>query len=220
MKQEQVWDEGIFSSVAKELASFAKLSYQRGWSPATSTNFSVRMPGRELLVAITRSGIDKAFCEPQDILLVDTHGLPLENFSGKPSAETPLHLSLYRTGEDVGAVIHTHSLPSTVLSMENGPEGKITFSQFEILKGLRGVTTHLTTEELPIFPNTQDMDDLGQRVEAYLKRPGRGPVFGVLIEGHGLYAWGKDLSEAKRHGEVYEFLLQCTLSQNSRQRGY
>ncbi len=209
----------VFTSISCELAKTARESYHRGWSPATSTNFSVRLPGEEMRIAVTRTGIDKSTCGPSDILIVDENGVPIPGCNHRPSAETPLHVALYTHSSEVGAVLHTHSLASTVLSMEASDRGRITFSNFELLKVLRGETTHETSHDLPIFPNSQDMTELGREVVFHLETVyARGKrCFGVLIEGHGLYAWGQDLAEAKRHVEAYEFLLECILLQGQRQ---
>ena len=61
---------------------------------------------------------------------------------------------------------------------------------------------------VPVLPNSQDMPALAAMVEAELDR---GPLWGYLIEGHGLYAWGRDMAEARRHLEAFEFLLDCEL---------
>ena len=208
----------VFIETSRELAEVARESYRRGWSPATSTNFSVRLPGEDIQVAVTRTGIDKSKCEASDVLIVDAQGVPIPGCTHRPSAETPLHVALYAHRRDVGAVLHTHSLASTVLSIEAAPRGKITFSQFELLKVFRGETTHETSHDLPIFPNSQDMTELGREVVFHLETVyARGKTcFGVLIGGHGLYVWGQDLAEAKRHVEAYEFLLQCILLQSQR----
>ena len=39
----------------------------------------------------------------------------------------------------------------------------------------------------------------------------RGMMWGYLIEGHGMYAWGRDMAEARRHLEAFEFLINCEL---------
>lgn len=210
MKEEE---RTAFSAVAEELAKVAREFYHHGRSPATSTNFSVRMPGDEFRVAVTRSGVDKSHCLPADILLVDESGKKVGEFSGKPSAETPLHLAIYQNFQ-AGSVLHTHSVVSTVASYCEAAKGKITFANLEILKGLFGITTHETSCDLPIFANTQDMDQLGRDVAVALQNVSPRP-YGILIAGHGLYAWGKDLAEAKRHVEVYEFLLECMMKLRS-----
>jgi methylthioribulose-1-phosphate dehydratase len=63
--------------------------------------------------------------------------------------------------------------------------------------------------DLPVFPNTQHMPELVARVDAWLD--GGGPAWGYLIDGHGLYAWGRDVGETLRHIEAFEFLLDCEL---------
>jgi methylthioribulose-1-phosphate dehydratase len=83
-----------------------------------------------------------------------------------------------------------------------------------MLKGLEGITTHDTHEDVPIFANTQDMRELSARIRGRFAgldfaAPGRPPVHGFLIARHGLYTWGRDLAEARRHIEIYEFLFEC-----------
>jgi methylthioribulose-1-phosphate dehydratase len=115
-------------------------------------------------------------------------------------------LLLYRT-MGAGAVLHTHSLTAALLSQLARDEGQVLLSGWELLKGLSGIDTHKVEVSLPVFPNSQDMQELSERVEESLSR--ERSCYGFLLAGHGLYAWGKDLLEAKRHLEVLEYLLQC-----------
>jgi methylthioribulose-1-phosphate dehydratase len=179
-----------------------------GWAPATSTNYSVRLPNdaAPAYCAITSSGVDKGTIEVKHILAIDQHGRPIDADGLKPSAETPLHLLLYRT-MDAGAVLHTHSLPAALLSQLARDEGQVLISGWELLKGLSGIDTHEVEISLPVFPNSQDMQALSARVEQSLST--KRACYGFLLAGHGLYVWGKDLPEAKRHLEVLEYLLQC-----------
>jgi methylthioribulose-1-phosphate dehydratase len=156
--------------------------------------------------AITSSGVDKGTIEVTHILAIDQHGRPIDADGLKPSAETPLHLLLYRT-MGAGAVLHTHSLPAALLSQLARDEGQVLLSGWELLKGLSGIDTHEVEISLPVFPNSQDMQALSARVEQSLST--ERPCYGFLLAGHGLYVWGKDLPEAKRHLEVLEYLLQC-----------
>jgi methylthioribulose-1-phosphate dehydratase len=179
-----------------------------GWAPATSTNYSVRLPNdaAPAYCAITSSGVNKGTIEVKHILAIDQHGRPIDADGLKPSAETPLHLLLYRT-MDAGAVLHTHSLPAALLSQLARDEGQVLISGWELLKGLSGIDTHEVEISLPVFPNSQDMQALSARVEQSLST--KRACYGFLLAGHGLYVWGKDLPEAKRHLEVLEYLLQC-----------
>jgi methylthioribulose-1-phosphate dehydratase len=179
-----------------------------GWAPATSTNYSVRLPddAAPAYCAITSSGVNKGTIEVKHILAIDQHGRPIDADGLKPSAETPLHLLLYRT-MDAGAVLHTHSLPAALLSQLARDEGQVLISGWELLKGLSGIDTHEVEISLPVFPNSQDMQALSARVEQSFST--KRACYGFLLAGHGLYVWGKDLPEAKRHLEVLEYLLQC-----------
>ena len=82
----------------------------------------------------------------------------------------------------------------------------MTIEGFEMLKGLEGVGTHEHKEWLPILDNSQEYDTLSQTVEEVLKQ---NPLaHGFLLRRHGLYTWGVDLAGAKRHVEIFEFLLE------------
>ena len=77
----------------------------------------------------------------------------------------------------------------------------------EMLKGLAGVTSHEHREWIPIVENSQDMEALSGRIrEALALHP---EAHAVLIRRHGLYTWGRTLSEAERHIEILEFLLEA-----------
>ena len=197
-----------FKMVAEQLVQTARWASRMGWAPATSTNYSVRLPddAAPAYCAITSSGVDKSTIEVEHILAVDQHGKSIDAGKLKPSDETPLHLLLYRTME-AGAVLHTHSLPAALLSRLARDEGQILLSGWELLKGLSGIDTHEIEVSLPVFPNSQDMQGLSARVEQSLST--ERTCYGFLLAGHGLYVWGKDLPEAKRHLEVLEYLLQC-----------
>ncbi len=197
-----------FKVYADQLAVIARWAHGKGWAPATSTNYSVRLPDQAApaLCVITSSGVDKEWICADQMLAVDSAGEPVGASSLKPSAETLLHTMLYRTVE-AGAVLHTHSLAAAVLSRVAGKHRRLVFSGWEILKGLNGVETHDGKVVLPVFPNSQDVRALAASIEPCLRQ--ERPLYGFLLEGHGLYAWGRDLTEAKRHLEVYEFVLQC-----------
>jgi methylthioribulose-1-phosphate dehydratase len=193
---------------ASEVALAACALAARGWTPATAGNFSGRIDERH--ATITVSGRDKGRLTDRDFLLVDLDGGVVDG-QGRPSAETPLHLQLYRHDPRIRAVLHTHSPNQTVAGRVLAHEGSIRFEGYELLKAFAGVGTHATSVELPVFANTQDMADLARMVEARLARPAGGPLFGYLIEGHGIYAWGTDLADAVRHLEAFDFLLGCEM---------
>ena len=191
---------------ASEVALAACGLAARGWAPATAGNFSGRIDDRH--ATITVSGRDKGKLTEQDFLLVDLDGRVVDG-QGRPSAETPLHLQMYRHAPQIGVVLHTHSVNQTVAGRVLAHEGSIRFEGYELLKAFAGVGTHATSVELPVFANSQDMDELAHAVGVRLARGDR--LYGYLIEGHGIYAWGTNLVDAVRHLEAFDFLLGCEM---------
>jgi len=184
-----------------EMAAFAA---QRGWVPATSGNFSRRVDAGR--IAITRSGADKARLSPDDVLIVDVeHELP-----DAASAETPLHAARYRRRADIQAIMHVHSVTSTVLSRNFAAHRAIELHGYEMQKALPQYVTHDSTFTIPIFSNSQDTRALAEEVEQALHED---TVPGYLIAGHGLYVWGESVPAACRHVEALDFLLACLMEE-------
>ena len=182
--------------------------HARGWSLGTSSNYSVVTRHEPLELLITASGKDKGCLSRGDFVRVDGDGFPVVVNQPKASAETLLHIAIAKQ-PDVGSVLHTHSIWGTLLSdiyFENNGFG---IEGYEMLKGLAGITTHEHTEWVPIFDNTQDIPALAEQVRQCLKDAKFPMQHGFLIRRHGLYTWGFDLDEAKRHIEIFEFLFEC-----------
>ena len=202
-----------FADLAAQLADLGRHCYARGWALGTSGNFSAVVSRRPLRLAISASGVDKGLLTAGDIVEIDEDGTVVGGGgSEKPSAEASLHLTIARArGTGAGAVLHTHSMWSTILSdcaadPGEGSGAGLAIEGYEMLKGLEGVHTHEHREWLPILDNTQDWAAAAPRVEAVLGRHPR--AHALLIRHHGLYTWGRDLAEAKRHVEILEFLLE------------
>jgi methylthioribulose-1-phosphate dehydratase len=184
------------------------LFYQRGWSVGTSSNYSVVIGREPLQLLVTASGKDKGRLSRQDFVIVNDQGKPIHANAPKSSAETMLHVVLARL-PNVGCILHTHSVWSTLLSDLYHKQGQLSIEGYEMLKGLAGIQTHEHRQEVEIFENSQDIPALAQQVEARLHDPVRPLRHGFLIRRHGLYTWGKDLDEARRHVEIFEFLFEC-----------
>ncbi|MDR1074889.1 MAG: methylthioribulose 1-phosphate dehydratase [Xanthomonadaceae bacterium] len=199
------YDRQQLHALAGELIAAIRELAQAGWTPATSSNFSCRLDGRH--AAITVSGRDKGRLTEADIMVVDLDGRPVAT-GLRPSAETLLHTQLYRRFPETGCVLHTHSVTQTVASRLFAGAGHVRLADYELLKAFHGNQTHATSIQLPVLPNTQDMPTLAAQVDVLLDHA---PLWGYLIDGHGLYAWGRDLAEARRHLDAFEFLLRCEL---------
>ncbi|MBI3591239.1 MAG: methylthioribulose 1-phosphate dehydratase [Candidatus Melainabacteria bacterium] len=207
-----------------ELIKVSTSFYQRGWMLGTSGNLSILIEENPLQFLITVSGKDKGELTEDDFILVNESGVIARSNSDeaisigiaspsarndtssvKPSAETLLHSAIYK---HVGAkaVFHVHTTNSTLLSMKSGD--KIIFSDLEMLKGL-GLKTHDVKITIPIIENSQDMKYLATIAPNYINED----VPGLLLKGHGIYAWGKSPQEAKRHVEIFEFLFEYRMKE-------
>ena len=202
-----------FLKTAESLAEIGKGFYARGWVLGTSGNFSAVVSREPLRLAITSTGLDKGGLRPAQVLEID-EATNVVRGNGGPSAEALLHLAIVR-GVNAGAVLHTHSVWSTMLSGTHARHGGIALEGYEMLKGLAGVHTHKHREWLPILENSQDMLELAIRVSRTLvETPG---IHGFLLREHGLYTWGESLAEAKRHVEILEFLMEVLVRSGAAQ---
>lgn len=185
----------------------------RGWTPATSSNFSMRMSADR--IAVTVSGRDKGRLTPADVMVCDLEGRAVDD-PRRPSAETLLHCQVYRRFPAAGVVLHTHSLVQTLASRVWARERELVLAGYELLKAFDGYATHEARMLVPVFPNSQDMRELAARIDSYLDHE---PLtHGYLIDGHGIYTWGRDMAEARRHLDAFEFLLHCELEMRKLQR--
>lgn len=180
--------------------------HARGWCDGTGGNFSCVLSREPLVLLMAPSGVDKGAVAPEALIQVDAQGQVVTG-EGRASAETLLHLEIVaRTG--AGAVLHTHSHAATLLSDwclgEGSDAGALPLQGLEMLKGLAGIDSHRRRVTLPVLANDQDLARLSATAGPLL---GDAP-HGLLIGGHGLYAWGRDLPEARRHLEILEWLLE------------
>jgi methylthioribulose-1-phosphate dehydratase len=195
-----------FAQAADRLVEIGRDFHRRGWALGTSGNFSVVIERDPLVIAITESSIDKSRMSASQILRVGDDARALDANAGKPSAETLLHLAVARSAP-AGAVLHTHSVWSTVLSDYHAGASGFFIEDYEMLKGLSGVRTHEHREWMPILENSQDLALLSREAATLMSE--QPAAHGFLIRRHGLYTWGKDMDEAVRHVEILEFLMEA-----------
>ena len=189
----------------QRLVETIRFLHSQGWAPATSSNYSVRLPHASDFW-VSASGIDKGEFQTRDLILVDAQGESTVD-TRKPSAETLIHSLIYELYPDVHCILHTHTIHNTVLSRAHYYDGSLNLENFELLKGIQGISTHDTSVVVPIFPNSQDMVEFTNWVRA--RHENNPEMKGFLIAGHGFYTWGRDIAETKRHVEVFEFLFEA-----------
>jgi len=196
-----------FLERATELRAVGRFFHSRNWAPATSGNYSARVD--ENHIAVTVSGAHKGELTEEEIMVVNPEGERIASFhlGQRSSAETLLHTSVYQEDAGVGSVLHSHSATSTVISRVAGES--IVLEGYEMLKAFPGIKTHQARLIVPVFNNQQDIPRLVAEVNAYRSHADVFP--GYLIRGHGLYSWGKNVAEARRCVEAFEFLFECEL---------
>lgn len=209
--------------LAAEAARFASF----GWMRGTSGNVSAVVSREPLRLAVTGSGLDKGSLTAADVVVVDEAGQPVPTGEpvpaggggpaagsgpdaaprrqpARPSAEAALHARVVRlTG--AGAVVHVHTV-AAVAAGRHWPDG-IELTGLEMLKGI-GVAASGEKVTLPVIGNSQDMGELGGRLERF--RDPRVPA--AVVADHGLYAWGGDLLQARHHTEVVQWLLEFMIA--------
>lgn len=197
------------AAVIEQLIAAGESFYSRNWVLGTGGNFSAIVSRQPIELIITASGTHKGSLTTRDFLQIDEFGRTSDP-SRQPSAESLIHWTII-SERRAGAVLHTHSVWSTILSDLYAEPGGITLNGFEMLKGLSQVKTHQHMEWLPILENSQDYEALCQDILRTLRA--NADVHGVLLRKHGLYTWGSTVSEARRHVEVFEFLFEVVCRQ-------
>jgi methylthioribulose-1-phosphate dehydratase len=188
-----------FAAASLEICAAGNVLDNKNMAPATSGNYSMRLQDGSF--AVTVSGYHKGRLNPEHIMRVDYNGAPLEN--KKPSAETALHIQIYKLFPQTNAILHVHSVPGAVITRLISED--ITLTGYEMLKIFPGVNTHETSVTIPVFENSQDMEILSADVE---KKISAG-VSAYLIRDHGFYVWAADMEKAINLCEAVEYLLSC-----------
>lgn len=184
-----------------ELCSTAATTYSRGWNNGTAGNFSIR--GDAGIIWQSPSGVPKGQMHPRQFIPINSADLSkVSPNSGKPSDELPLHAAIYRRFSNANIILHTH--PPALVQATLGQD-QLAFTNQEMTK-VFGRNTHEGTLKIPIIANTQDMLGLGVSLTNRLMEH---PV--VILEGHGVYAWGQECYDALKILEGLEFLCQTNL---------
>ena len=188
---------------ASQIIEAGHTLYQMGMVPATSGNFSARLADGN--IAITVSGAHKGKLTESDIMVVDNEGTPQDE--RRPSAETGLHIQIYKHFPNAGAVLHPHAMNAVLLSRRYIE--KIRLENYELLKAFPEIDTHNVSIDIPVFDNDQDIPRLVTVIDSYLSNQPLTPAY--IIAGHGFYTWGTSMEDALRHVEALDYLFACEL---------
>jgi len=180
------------SDLRLAIVECGRIAYERHLMTSNDGNISIRMD--DGLILITPSGLSKGRLSTDDLIVVDIEGILISaRADRKPSSETPMHLEVYKSREDVHAVVHAHPLFATTLTVA-GLEFPIDVLP-EVL---------LTLGEVPIT----DYATPASHEDAVVIRPFLKEYNALLLRQHGSLTYGKNLDEALIHLERIEHVSE------------
>ena len=190
------------------LCQLLRRFYDNGWISGTGGGIcAVERPGRLLLAP---TGVHKELVLPEHFFVIDVgSGRVVESpaDSGlRPSECCEIFRTIVRR-RGAGAVVHSHAL-SAILACDMAADDALEITRLEMLKGLVGVT-NADTHLVPVVGNTSREPELVGAVETVLNDERFVKAHAIGVRDHGAYIWGADVWEAKKHTEVYHFLVEA-----------
>ena len=196
--------------VLRELIEVGQLCYKRGWSYGTAGNFSIR--GRNGIFWQSPTGVNKGSMNPGQFVPIElSSGQKRGKNLGRPSGEMPVHRGIYLACPEALSVVHAHP-PALVKASRSGASLKVTDQEMQ--KHL-GCNDHLQTLTLPVVSNVTPKQMAGYASEVGGHLIHQVPL--LILQSHGVYAWGSSPEQALSHIEAAEFLCDNwnTFNQNS-----
>jgi len=180
MKEKKTMETTVSSrKISYELAEFGRRLHRQGLVIGNSGNISARLPGTNTLL-IKPSGVSLKSLKPEELVVVDLQGNKVKGELAV-SIETPIHTAIYRTREDVQAVVHTHPPTATAFGIA---KTKILPLQIEMFSQL--------PDGIPVIPfETTGSKALAEKIQKKIVK-----YDAVILENHGLVTVGSTLESA------------------------
>ena len=185
--------------IKKQMCEIGQRIWQRGYCAGNEGNHTVRVGDDRVLC--TPTGISKGFLSPEDICLVDLDGNQIEpNLKGRTrTSEVLMHVAIYKTRDDIGAVVHSHPPHATAFAIANIPLPEGIHPEAEVFLGRVPIARFA-------MPSTQALPD--SIVELI------GPETNTVLMGnHGTVSFSHDLEDAYYKLEILDnycrILLLC-----------
>jgi methylthioribulose-1-phosphate dehydratase len=190
--------------------------YALGWVSGTGGGISIR---DDDAIYMAPSGVQKERIRPEDVFVLDAASLEGCTVLRGPadlrlSECQPLFYNAFRD-RDAGAVIHSHSLWAVLGARladrtSGGHEGEVVgcfvSRGLEMQKGLRGKGC-FDEVRIPVIANTSREAQLTDSMAAAMRA--HPDVDAVLVQGHGVYVWGRTWVEAKTQAECLDYLFRA-----------
>lgn len=184
---------GHFDSAKLQIVATAQKLVAKGYLMATGGNLSVRIAGQDAF-AITPSNYDYMKMTPEDVCVLTLDLEPLEG-KFKPSVESAMHAAIYRVRGDVNAVVHTHQVYTSALTLIRAPIPALFDEQARFLGR--------SVDIIPYAPSGTGM--LANTIAKHVRDHNNA----YMMQNHGALVFGHDMERAVHNVEILE---KCSLS--------
>jgi L-ribulose-5-phosphate 4-epimerase len=184
---------GSFDTYKKQVVDTAQSLTYKGYLMATGGNLSVRITGQSKF-AITPSNYDYLKMTLDDVCILDFDLNPLEG-NLKPSVESAMHAAVYQVRADVNAIVHTHQVYASALTLIKAPIPALFDEQARFLGR--------SVEIIPYAPSGTGF--LKNVVAKHVKNHNNA----FMMQNHGALVFGHDMERAVHNVEILE---KCALA--------
>jgi L-ribulose-5-phosphate 4-epimerase len=182
-----------FEAYKKRVVETAQDLTHKGYLMATGGNISVRVSGQDAF-AITPSNYDYLKMIPDDICILDFNLTMLDGHL-TPSVESSMHGAIYQARPDVNAIIHTHQVYASALTLIKKPIPALFDEQARFLGR--------SVEIIPYAPSGTGF--LKNTIAKHVKNHNNA----FLMQNHGALIFGHDMERAVHNVEILE---KCSLA--------
>jgi L-ribulose-5-phosphate 4-epimerase len=182
-----------FETIKKEIVRTSQDLVRKGYLMATGGNISMRVLGQEAF-AITPSNYDYMKMVPDDVCVLDFDMNMLEG-KRKPSVESGMHGAIYGVRKDVNAIVHTHQVYASALTLIKAPIPSLFDEQVRFLGR--------SVEIIPYAPSGTGMlkNTIAKHVQDHNNA--------YMMQNHGALIFGHDMERAVHNVEILE---KCALA--------
>ena len=162
-------------------------------------NFSVRVPGTETILLTATSSFDNL--KPENLAMLDLHGKLIEGEINPTNAEiVHMHAIVYKERPETGAVVHTHSTYATSFALASKSLG----CSYEALVR-QDMTDGVPLAKYGPRGSGESVANIATALRSAAKTKA------VLLENHGVLAFGADPAAAARANLIVEEAAQMAI---------
>lgn len=153
--------------------------------------------------AIKPSGVDYATLTPDEIVVLDLEGNPVEG-DLRPSSDTPTHRRLFLAFPEIRAVVHTHSRHAVAWAQAGRPIPCFGTTHADYFYGEVPITRPMTPAEIGAAYEWETGNVIVERFQSL--DPLQVPA--VLVNGHGPFTWGPSGEKAVENAQALEIVAE------------